>query len=135
MKKIFKLFSVLFVVGLLGGCASETETERNVLRNEINEMQITKSTLESTIASMNSAKDYERYIIVCEIGQTHYSLDLEDMMKDSMNRIELTFPVDKAFYDYVEVGDVLDDSFRMGSYFTSGSIGSWDISIVDKYIE
>ena len=55
--------------------------------------------------------------------------------KDDMNDVDIDIPVSKEFYDSVEVGTVLDDSFRMGSFIMSGSYGSWDISISDKRVE
>ncbi|MFS1019794.1 hypothetical protein ACFC9N_10830 [Enterococcus casseliflavus] len=127
--------AIFLSVFILSGCKSETEVERNNLREEINELQVEKEELSKTISSLSSANDFDRYIVVVEVGQEHYSIDIEDMMKDSMNRIEIAFPVDKAYYDAVQVGDVIDNSFRAGSFFTKGSYGSWDISITDKYIE
>ena len=55
-------------------------------------------------------------------------------MKDETNKTKIQIPVDKAFYDKVDEGDVLDDSFRSGSFFFKGSIGSWEIKVVEKEI-
>lgn len=62
-------------------------------------------------------------------------MDLKKMMKDAMNAIELQIPVDKEYYDSLEVGDVLDDTFRMGSLLMEGSFGSWEITVIDKEIK
>ena len=51
-----------------------------------------------------------------------------------MNDISIQVPVDKEYYDSLEIGDVIDDSFRMGSLVMSGSVGKWDITIEDKEI-
>ena len=52
-----------------------------------------------------------------------------------MNALEIPLPVDKEFYDSVDKGTVIDDSFRSGSFWMKGSIGNWEISVIDKYIE
>lgn len=52
-----------------------------------------------------------------------------------MNDLDIPIPVSKEFYDTVEKGTVIDDSFRMGSFIFKGSIGSWDVVVSDKYVE
>lgn len=49
-------------------------------------------------------------------------------------RIMMQVPVDKEYYDSVEVGDKIDDSFRMGSLIMKGSFGSWKVTVDDKEI-
>jgi len=52
-----------------------------------------------------------------------------------MNAIEIQIPVDKEFFDSVEIGTVINDDLRIGSLIMSGSVGSWDIRISDKTIQ
>ena len=70
-----------------------------------------------------------------EIKQTHYTLDLEQHLKDEMNEITIQIPVDKEYYDSVSVGTVIDDSFRMGSMIMKGSFGKWKVTVKDKSIQ
>ena len=74
------------------------------------------------------------YIVTIEIAQSHSFLfsDLDDIVKDRMNKIKIEIPVDKDYYDNVYVGKIIDDSFRLGSFIMSGSVGNWKIKIVDK---
>ena len=51
-----------------------------------------------------------------------------------MNDIDIQLPVDKEFYESVEIGSVINDSFRMGSFVMNGSFGNWKIKITDKRI-
>ena len=48
--------------------------------------------------------------------------------------LSIQIPVDKEYFDSVNVGDVIDDRFRMGSLIFKGSFGSWDITVEDKQI-
>lgn len=41
-------------------------------------------------------------------------------------------PVDKEYYDYVDVGDILHDDFKMGKFTWAGSSGDWKIVVKDK---
>ena len=79
-------------------------------------------------------KDEIIYVIELEISQSHFSLDLEEHMKDYMNTITIPIQVSEEYYYSVEIGDILDDEFRIGSYVFKGSIGSWQIKVVDKKI-
>lgn len=72
------------------------------------------------------------YVVTFECSQSHYTLDLSEHLKDSMNKVKFEVPVDKDFYDKVKVGDTINDSFRMGSFIMKGSIGKWKVKIVDK---
>ena len=53
-------------------------------------------------------------------------------MKDSMNKITIPIQVSEEYYYSIEVGDTLSNEFRVGSFIFKGSIGSWDIKVVDK---
>ena len=76
-----------------------------------------------------------KYVITFNIRQQHYSLDVTDYLKDSMNDISISIPVDKEYYDSVEVGDTIADDFRVGSAIFKGSFGSWNITVEDKTIQ
>lgn len=69
------------------------------------------------------------------MAQSHPFWDIGSNIKDNMNDVDIDIPVSKEFYDSVNVGTVLDDSFRMGSFIMSGSYGSWDITVSDKKVE
>jgi hypothetical protein len=74
----------------------------------------------------------DRYIVTLEIKQSHFTLDVFQHVKDVANAIKIEMPVDKQFYDQVEVGTVLDNSFRTASLLLYGSFGNWKVSIVGK---
>ena len=115
-KKIILLFSTSL---LLTGCGEEQA----------------KTKLQEKETSEKIRVGEERYFVILKIEQTHFTLDLEEHLKDSMNTLEIPFPVDKEFYDSVDKGTIIDDSFRSGSFLMKGSIGNWKISVIDKYIE
>jgi len=80
-------------------------------------------------------EEVDRYIVTIEIKQTHFTLDLFEHAKDAINAIQMSIPVDKSFYDSVNVGTVLDNSFRGGSFIVNGSLGSWNIKVVKKEVQ
>ena len=137
-KKIILLFFLTLL--LLTGCGEEQAKTK--LQEEIVQLKNTKNELETSISKLQEKETSEkirvgeeRYFVVLKIEQTHFTLDLGEHLKDSMNALEIPFPVDKEFYDSVEKGSIIDDSFRNGSFWIKGSIGNWEISVIDKYIE
>ena len=137
-KKIILLFFLTLL--LLTGCGEEQAKTK--LQEEIVQLENTKNELETSISKLQEKETSEkirvgeeRYFVVLKIEQTHFTLDLGEHLKDSMNALEIPLPVDKEFYDSVEKGSIIDDSFRNGSFWIKGSIGNWEISVIDKYIE
>lgn len=80
-------------------------------------------------------EENKRYIMTLKIKQSHFSLNVKDHVKDSMNAIELDIAVDKEYYDSYEEGDEILSEFRSGSFVTSGKLGSWKITLKDKRVE
>lgn len=135
--KIFRLIPLLFVIVLLSGCG-EQEVNRELIKQQKQELASLEKELaeiESKVIETKKEKGLEKYVLTLDIRQSHFTLDLGQHMKDEMNAIELELPVDKEYYDSLEVGDTLDDSFRMGSFVLTGSFGSWDITVADKQIK
>lgn len=140
MKKSKWLSLVLVVsfVFCLSGCAENPEVlEQKIaeLKTQINELEIEKKNLEENVSSIKVDKGIAKYVVTLEIKQTHYTLDLEQHLKDEMNEITIQIPVDKEYYDSVSVGTVVDDSFRMGSMIMKGSFGKWKVTVKDKSVQ
>ena len=138
MKKILTTIIVMILsISILTGCNSQDEflkQEIESLENEIEVLEAEKTKLESEIVEVKTEKGLESYILTINIKQSHFTLDIGQHIKDEMNDISIEIPVDKEFYDAVEVGDVINDDFRWGSLVLKGSIGSWDITVEDKEI-
>ena len=135
--KLKTLTLTLLSAMMLVGCVttrSPEEKQLEVVRSEVAELTIERDKLKQEIASLDNYDGHTRYIVVIEIKQSHIKIDPMAMIKDGMNAIELPIYVDKGFYDGIEVGEVLDDSFRVGSLWIDGSIGNWNIKFVDKRV-
>ena len=121
----------------LSGC-SKTETGRNEdiakLEFEISQLEAERDRLNEEILNTKIDNDMTKYVVTFNIKQTHFTLDIGEHLKDSMNDISIEIPVDKEYYDNVEVGDVIDDSFRMGSFIWKGSFGNWKVTVESKDI-
>ena len=133
-KSLILVIFIITTMCLLAGCNNEDlKTERSELQTEIDELQTDVDRLQEVRDGLIQ-KDEIIYVIELEISQSHFSLDLEEHMKDYMNTITISIQVSEEYYYSVEIGDILDDEFRIGSYVFKGSIGSWQIKVVDKKI-
>ena len=110
----------------LQGQIDNLRAERQELRDEV---ALLEGLRDSTISQGDVA-----YIITLSICQSHYTLDMEQWLKDAINETELTIPVSQEFYYSVEVGDILNNNFRYGSFLIYNSFGSWRVSVKSKQI-
>lgn len=138
IKKNLLLISMGVVIAMgTMGCGANEETLSNrskELQAEIQELEIQKETLENQIVDIKEDKGIAKYVVTFEIKQSHFSLDITKHIKDAMNAIEIEIPVDKEYYDNVDVGDTINDDFRVGSLVMKGSFGSWDVTVKGKDI-
>jgi len=141
VKKIL-IFALIMVslVALLSGCGS-TESEKQVLeqrcealRAELDSLNKQKAEIENEIIAAKEENGTAKYVVTFCIKQEHFTLDLSEHLKDSMNEATIEIPVDKEYYDSVSVGTTINDDFRVGSLIMHGSYGNWDISVVGKEI-
>lgn len=134
MKKRFTLMVLLISIMFLAGCGnSELETERNSLQSEIDTLQAEVDTLEK-IRDGLIQEDNIVYVLELQISQSHITLDLEELAKDSLNKITIPIQVSKEYYFSVKEGETLSNEFRVGSLIFKSSIGSWDIKVTSKKI-
>lgn len=138
MKKKLSLVLMLMVIiiGIVGCGPNEKELDNQIqtLQEEIRALETQKEKLENEIVDTKVENGTAKYVITFEIKQSHFSLDLGKHLKDAMNAIEIEIPVDKEYFDSVEVGDTINDDFRVGSLVMKGSFGSWDITVKSKDI-
>ncbi len=130
-----KRFIIIFLfttILLLTGCANtDLELERSQLESEIETLQSEVDTLQ-TIRDGLIQKDDIIYIIELQISQSHITLDIDELLKDELNQITIPIQVSEEYYYSIEIGDTLSDEFRVGSFLFKGSIGSWNIKVIDK---
>lgn len=130
------LMIMIIVIGTMGCGANEKELGDQIqtLQEEIYTLETQKETLKNEIVDIKEGNGTAKYVITFEIKQSHFSLDIGKHLKDAMNAIEIEIPVDKEYFDSVEVGDTINDDFRVGSLVMKGSFGSWDITVKSKDI-
>lgn len=145
MKRIIVLAMTLCIYISLIGCASKEERlnsnitkleERVVeLESDISSLESEREAIKNDITDIKIESGTEKYVVTFNIKQSHFTLDIGQHLKDEMNDISIQIPVDKEYYDSVEVGDVIADDFRMGSFIFKGSFGNWDITVEDKCVQ
>lgn len=145
MKKLLSILLVLATcICLVTGCASKEEqlsaeakkleTRVSELKSEVSALESEKNDLKKSVTDLKVETGAAKYVLTINIKQSHFTLDIGEHLKDAMNDISIQIPVDKEYYDSVNVGDVIDDSFRMGSFIFHGSFGNWKITVKNKEI-
>ena len=136
MKKYILVLITMIAITLSGCSNTKTITNEDVakLESEITQLEAERDRLNEEILNTKIDNGLAKYVITFNIKQTHFTLDIGEHLKDSMNDISIEIPVDKEYYDNVEVGDVIDDSFRMGSFIWKGSFGNWKVTVESKDI-
>ena len=136
MKKYAIVLIAMIAVTLSGCSKTETVTNEDVakLESEIAQLEAERDRLNEEILNTKIDNNLAKYVIAFNIKQTHFTLDIGEHLKDAMNDISIEIPVDKEYYDSVEVGDTIDDSFRVGSFIWKGSFGNWKVTVESKDI-
>lgn len=129
------LILTFLIACLLYGCSSQKEELDQQIaeaQTQLQELQEEKASLEQQILDTRKENDLNQYVVTFEVKQSHMPWDFENNFKDELNKTEFSVLVSKEYYDSVEVGTVISDDFRIGSFALAGSIGSWDITVKDK---
>lgn len=137
MKKIIIVCMFVFTIAFGVGCTpTEEELENRVaeLQSEIELLQQEKEALENEIVDIKVEKGTAVYVVTLSIKQEHHSFDISEHLKDEMNEMFLSIPVTEEYYNSVEVGEMLSEEFRAGSFLFKGSFGSWKITVAEKQI-
>ena len=136
MKKYIIALIVMIAVTLSGCSKTETVSNEEItkLESEIAQLEAERDRLNEEILNTKIDNGLAKYVITFNIKQTHFTLDIGEHIKDAMNDISIEIPVDKEYYDSVEVGDTIDDSFRVGSFIWKGSFGNWKVTVESKDI-
>lgn len=136
MKRFVAILLVIIAITLSGCSKTEAGLNEDVakLEFEISQLEAERDRLNEEILDTKIDNGLAKYVITFNIKQTHFTLDIGEHLKDSMNDISIEIPVDKEYYDNVEVGDTIDDSFRIGSFIWKGSFGNWKVTVESKDI-
>ena len=129
MKRFTLIMMLLISIMLLAGCSnSDLELERSQLQSEIETLQAEVNNLQE-IRDGLIQKDDIIYVLELEISQSHFTLDLGEHLKDSMNKITIPIQVSEEYYYSIEEGDTLSNEFRVGSFIFKGSISNLIINV------
>lgn len=138
MKKLLTIIMAMAIMlSILTGCAGNDEyleQRCGELRAEIAVLQEQKAAIEEEIIDAKETNGTAKYVVTFRIKQSHFTLDIGEHIKDSMNEITIEIPVDKEYYDSVSVGDTVNDDFRVGSLIMHGSFGNWKVTVDKKEV-
>jgi hypothetical protein len=152
MKKL--LFSILFVA-LIVGCSRTPEE----IKLQIKELKQQETTLKDLISSLKTSINYldkrniqldedvnvkkhlsnggdVKYVLELEFRSERQglsSLSISKQMKDAMNAMKFSLPVDKSLWDNVSIGQYLNRKHKGGSFWMSSSgNSSYVIKVLNK---
>lgn len=106
------------------------EVENQIYTKQSELIEVEKKIEENKKIANGSAK----YIMKINIAQSHFTLDMGEHLKDSMNDIDLYIEVSEEYYNKYNIGDTIADDFRVGSLMFKGSFGNWKIKVSEKQI-
>ena len=142
MKNLIVLAAIL----MLFSCKQDISEVQNdydkAVKNRDN-LQQQNRVLEAKISELLEQKDQlkyveekrpPKYILKIKIYQTHFTLSLKEHIKDKMNAFEVELPVDKGYFDSLNIDDQISEEFRYGSLLFRSSIGDWNIKVIGKRI-
>lgn len=143
--KIKKLI-LFFIMCLFISCNSIQEKMQ--LQKEYNTLYAQKHSLENTISDLNNeittltnernalinGKE-PKYIVKFKIKQGTYTLDILEHVKNEVNAIEFEIPVCKEFYNHINIGQDITNSFKYGSLLVNGDFSVLHMRIINKRIE
>lgn len=128
----------------LSGCSNtnfyKKEQNQKQLQEEIKSLQTECLDL---IGQINELKDIKQrlmdneevsYVIELSISQIHYTLDVQEILKDPMNTIIIPIEVSQEYYYNVKVGQTLNDDLRVGSLIFEGSWENYNVVVSSKQI-
>lgn len=100
-----------------------TRMKLEVLQRQVKELEKCKEVLTPKV-----------YMLKLRLAQSHSVFDdLDQHIKDAMNAAEFELAVDRDLYESLEPKQDLFKAFRGGSFFISGTLGDWHITVLDKY--
>lgn len=138
MKKLSTIIMTMTIMlSILTGCAGNDEyleQRCEELRAEMAVLQEQKATIEAEIIDAKETNGAAKYVVTFRIKQSHFTLDIGEHIKDSMNEITIEIPVDKEYYDSVSIGGTVNDDFRVGSLIMHGSFGNWKVTVDKKEV-
>lgn len=116
---------------------NQLKSDVSANKQQIEEQKATLDELELMKKDNSGVKESDnvKHIVKFKLKQSHISLSISKHIKDAANAIEFEMPVDKEYYDKLEIGQNIVDEFRIGSAILYGSFGSWKMTVLEKRTE
>lgn len=83
-------------------------------------------------ASASDCSDPNYYVLRLKIKQSTVTLDVWEHVKNSMNAIEMSIPVEKSYWESQRTGNKLSDQWKPGSLLFNGDFSKLVVTVVDK---
>jgi hypothetical protein len=145
MKKLLLIVLVISTL-ILTMCKSEEEQstelqqqivamrkELEVERTELAELKALQILYVNEAEVLIAIKENLVCVIDFEIKQGTFSLDIGEHLKNKMNSITISVPVDPEFYMNVNVGDKISNELKWGSLLFNGDFSRLNITVKNKY--
>lgn len=129
MKKFVFILIAIFAITFVS-CDGDFSTQSRHIDPTYNIMPVASD--DSIIDTTGMNDPY--YLLTLQIKQSTFTLDIGEHIKNKANAIEMTIAVDKRFYNSVQVGEEISNSFKMGSLVFDGDFSSLKVRVKSKQI-
>lgn len=85
-------------------------------------------------ALFSAPQEEPYYLVTLDIRQSTFTLSPGEWIKNRVNAMEMTIPVDKRFYDKVKPGQELSKNFKWGSFWIDGDFSKLKVTVKSKKI-
>ena len=102
---------------------------------QLEQMQNTREQLFQEIRAMEKTGKNPIYYLTIKSKKSSFTLDMGQHIKDAANAFTFDIPVDRGFYNSVNVGSNLKEASMNGSLWMSGKFGSVNLTVEKKYIK
>ncbi len=85
-------------------------------------------------ALFSAPQEEPYYLVTLDIRQSTFTLSPGEWIKNRVNAMEMTIPVDKRFYDKVKQGQELSKNFKWGSFWIDGDFSKLKVTVKSKKI-
>ena len=120
---------------------SELHTKKQTLerevKHELNNLSNIRQQVRELERQQNAMIQGKRplYIVKFKIKQSTFTLNPMEHIKNQVNAIEFELPVEKSFYDNVNIGTDITGAFKYGSLIFNGDFSTLHTKVTGKRVE
>ena len=132
----FAAMCVLYAVSLAGCEKQSVEDAERTLSTVKSELRSVNADLRRAREELGDARatlSDDVFWLEIEIKQSTFTLDIAEHIKNRVNAMKISIPVDREFYSSASVGQLLSSGLKVGSLAIDGDISNLNITVTKKF--